>query len=341
MPLSTVDVAILGASGAVGEALLNILAQRHFPIGQLYLLASHRSAGQEIKFAGKIYRVQDAEHFDFSKVQLAFFSAGSKASEHFVPRAAAAHCLVIDNTSQFRYDDDVPLVISEVNPEAIADYKKRYIIANPNCSTMQLLPVLKPIYDAVGISRINVATYQSVSGAGGRAIGELRHQTTASLNNEPIISTVFPKPIAFNVIPQIDPFQANGYTREEMKMVWETQKILNDPEIKVNVTAVRVPVLYGHSEAVHLETKKKITTAKVRKLLSNAPGIVLMDDPQQGVYPTAVTEAAGRDPVFVGRVREDISHPLGIDLWIVADNIRKGAALNAIQIAEIVLRDYF
>ncbi len=341
MPIGSVDLAILGATGAVGEALLAILAERQFPVGQLYLLASKRSAGQTVEFAGKSYEIIDAETFDFSQVQLALFSAGADASAYFAPRATAANCVVVDNTSYFRYDDDVPLVIPEVNPDALANYTKCNIIANPNCSTIQLLVALKPIYDAVGINRINIATYQAVSGAGQRAVSELVNQTTTMLNGQPAEPMVFPQTIAFNAIPHIDTFQDNGYTREEMKMVWETQKILNDQTIKVNPTAVRVPVLYGHSEAVHIETNSKISIADVRQLLVAAPGVTVIDDPKTEQYPTALSDASGQDPVFVGRIREDISHPMGIDLWIVSDNIRKGAALNTIQIAEQLIKDYF
>jgi aspartate-semialdehyde dehydrogenase len=247
---------------------------------------------------------------------------------------------VIDNTSQFRYDDDIPLIVPEVNPEKIADYKNRGIIANPNCSTIQMLVALKPIYDAVGIDRINVCTYQAVSGTGKEAIEELASQTANLLNAKPIKAEVYPKQIAFNVLPQIDVFMDNGYTKEEMKMVWETQKIMGDSTIRVNATAVRVPVFYGHSEAVHIETRQKITAEQVRDLLRKAPGVVLMDERVNGGYPTAVTESAGQDATFVGRIREDISHPFGINLWVVADNVRKGAALNSVQIAEELVKNY-
>jgi len=247
---------------------------------------------------------------------------------------------VIENTSQFRYEPDIPLVVPEVNPDAIARYTTRGIIANPNCSTIQMLVAIKPIYDAVGITRINVATYQAVSGTGKEAIEELAVQSAALLNGKPIETQVYPKQIAFNVLPHIDVFQDNGYTKEEMKMVWETQKIMEDDTIKVNPTTVRVPVFYGHSEAVHIETRDKITAATARDILSRAPGIVVLDEQADGGYPTAVTEAAGQNPVYVGRIREDISHPRGLNLWVVADNVRKGAALNSVQIAERLIRDY-
>ena len=261
-------------------------------------------------------------------------------SAKYVPRATAAGCVVIDNTSHFRYEADVPLVISEVNPEAIADYRERNIIANPNCSTMQMLVALKPIYDAVGIVRINVATYQAVSGTGRAAIRELADQSGKLLNGLKIESHVYPRQIAFNVIPHIDIFQDNGYTKEEMKMHWETQKILNDASIAVNATAVRVPVFFGHAEAIHIETRDKISAENVKALLAKAPGVVVVDEQMPGGYPTPALEATGQDAVFVGRIREDFSHPEGLNLWVVSDNVRKGAALNAVQIAEILVRDY-
>ncbi len=329
-------IAIAGATGAVGEALLEILAERNFPFSDLIPLASERSAGGEVRCGKREYIVRELEGFDFSGVDIAFFSAGGKVSRQHAPRAAAAGAVVIDNTSEFRYDDDVPLVVSEVNPQKIAD-RPRGIIANPNCSTMQLMVVLKPIHDAVGIERINIATYQSVSGAGRLAMEELGRQTAAMLSFQSPEPERFPVQIAFNVIPHIDDFQENGYTKEEMKLVWETRKILGDESIQVNPTAVRVPVFYGHAEAVHLETREKISVAKARELIGAAPGVALVDEPKAAGYPTPVTHAAGKDPVFVGRIREDISHPRGLDLWVVADNIRKGAALNAVQIAEILV----
>lgn len=334
------NVAVVGATGAVGETMISILEQRNFPVDQLFPLASNRSAGSKVQFHGKYITVTDLADFDFSKAQIGLFSAGGSVSEAYAPKAAAAGCVVIDNTAHFRYDDDVPLVVPEVNPHAIADYKTRNIIANPNCSTIQMLVALKPIHDAVGIERINVATYQAVSGTGKEAIEELASQTAALLNATPIECKVYPKQIAFNVLPQIDVFQDNGYTKEEMKMVWETRKIFGDDTIKVNPTAVRVPAFYGHSEAIHIETKKKITAERARELLSKAPGVVVLDERAAGGYPTAVTEAAGHDPVFVGRIREDISHPQGLDLWVVADNVRKGAALNSVQIAELLIKDF-
>jgi aspartate-semialdehyde dehydrogenase len=334
------DVAVVGATGAVGETMLEILAERDFPVNNVYPLASERSAGKKIQFKGKHLTIQDLSSFDFSCVQIGLFSAGAGISEKYAPIAAKAGCVVIDNTSQFRYDDEIPLVVPEVNPHAIADYKRHGIIANPNCSTIQMLVALKPLHDAAGIERINVCTYQAVSGTGKEAISELASQTGELLNGRPAEAKVYPRQIAFNVLPQIDVFQDNGYTREEMKMVWETRKILEDESIQVNPTAVRVPVFYGHSEAVHVETREKLAASQARALLEKAPGIVVLDERKDGGYPTAVSEGATHDPVYVGRIREDISHPRGLDMWVVADNVRKGAALNSIQIAEILVKEY-
>ena len=334
------DVAVLGATGAVGETMLSILEERKFPVGEIYPLASSRSAGSAIRFNGRDVTVLDVADFDFSKAQIGLFSAGGSVSAEYAPKAAAAGCIVIDNTAHFRYEDDIPLVVPEVNPHAIAQYKNRGIIANPNCSTIQMLVALKPIHDAVGIERINVATYQAVSGTGKEAIDELARQTTDLFNHKEVACEIYPKRIAFNVLPHIDVFMENGYTKEEMKMVWETRKIMEDESIRVNPTAVRVPVFYGHSEAIHIETRKKISAQDARELLEKSPGIVVMDERVPGGYPTPATDAAGRDPVFVGRIREDISHPTGLDLWVVSDNVRKGAALNSVQIAEILIEKY-
>jgi aspartate-semialdehyde dehydrogenase len=334
------NVAVVGATGAVGETMLEILAERNFPVGEVFALASANSAGKRVEFNGGFLVVQDLATFDFSKVQIGLFSPGASVSEIYAPIAAAAGCVVIDNTSQFRYVDDIPLVVPEVNSEAIADYKNHGIIANPNCSTIQMLVALKPIHDAVGITRINVATYQAVSGTGKEAIEELGQQTMGIFNSKKPEPKVYPHQIAFNVLPQIDVFMDNGYTKEEMKMVWETQKIMGNKNILVNATAVRVPVFYGHSEAVHIETRDKITADEVRKLLAKAPGVTVIDERENGGYATAVTHSAGQDATFVSRIREDISHPRGIDLWVVSDNIRKGAALNSIQIAEVLIRDF-
>jgi len=334
------NIAVVGATGAVGEAMLSILEERKFPVDTVYALASSRSAGKRIAFNGGSLVVQDLENFDFSQAQIGLFSAGASLSEKYAPIAAAAGCVVIDNTSQFRYDDDIPLVVPEVNPESIAEHTTRGIIANPNCSTIQMLVALKPIYDAVGIERINVCTYQAVSGSGKEGVEEVVGQTAQLLNGKPITTKVYPKQIAFNVLPQIDVFMDNGYTKEEMKMVWETKKIMGDENIQVNPTAVRVPVFYGHSEAIHIETTEKVSAEKVREILSAAPGITILDEQVDGGYPTAVTESSGNDDVFVGRIREDISHEKGIDLWVVADNVRKGAALNSVQIAEELIKKY-
>jgi aspartate-semialdehyde dehydrogenase len=334
------DVCIVGATGAVGDTMVQVLKEQNFPVGNLYLLASSRSAGTKVEFNGKYITVQNIENFDFSKAQIGLFSAGASVSKDYAPKAAEAGCVVIDNTSQFRYEDDIPLVVPEVNPHAIARYTTRGIIANPNCSTIQMLVALKPIYDAVGITRINVATYQSVSGTGKEAIDELASQTTALLNMKKVVAEVYPKQIAFNCLPHIDVFMDNGYTKEEMKMVWETRKIMEDDSIQVNPTAVRVPVFYGHSEAIHIETRDKITTLMARDLLEKAPGVKLLDTREPGGYPTAVTEGAGQDYVFVGRIREDISHPRGLNMWVVADNVRKGAATNSVQIAQILVDKY-
>ena len=336
----TYDIAVVGATGAVGETMLSILAEQKFPVGEVYALASERSEGKRVAFGDRYLVVQNLETFDFGKAQIGLFSAGASVSDIYAPRAAEAGCIVIDNTSRFRYEDDIPLVVPEVNPDAVAGYVKRGIIANPNCSTIQMLVALKPIYDAVGIARINVATYQAVSGTGKEAIEELSMQTAQLLNGRPVECSVYPKQIAFNVLPQIDVFEENGYTREEMKMVWETHKIMSDDSIQVNPTAVRVPVFYGHSEALHIETHDKISAASAREILTGAPGVVVLDEHKDGGYPTAVTEGANHDAAYVGRIREDISHPKGLNLWVVSDNVRKGAALNSVQIAQILKKNF-
>lgn len=329
------NVAVVGATGAVGQTMLSILAERNFPIGTLHVLASERSAGGQIEFNGQKVTVADLATFDPSGVDFALFSAGGSISKEFAPKFAAAGAVVIDNSSAFRMDADVPLVVSEVNPDALNSIP-RGIVANPNCSTMQMLVAIAPIHRAVGISRINVATYQSVSGAGRSALEELGRQTANILSFKDPDPQRFPVQIAFNLIPHIDDFLDNGYTKEEMKLVWETRKILADDTIMVNPTAVRVPVFYGHSEAVHLETRQKISAAEVRSLLENAPGVTVVDERAAGGYPTPVTHASGTDAVYVGRIREDVSMENGLNLWVVSDNIRKGAALNAVQIAELL-----
>ena len=328
-------VAVVGATGAVGEAMLAVLAERKFPVGELVALASERSAGGEVAFGDDEVMVRDLATFDPAGVDIALFSAGGDVSREYAPKFAAAGAVVIDNSSAFRRDDDVPLVVAEVNPEAVKR-RPRGIVSNPNCSTMQMLVALAPLHRAAGIERIHVATYQSVSGTGRRALEELGRQTAALLNFQPAEPEVYPVQIAFNVIPHGGDFLDNGYTSEEMKLVWETRKILGDDAIAVNATMVHVPVFYGHSEAVWIETRDKLTAARARALLEAAPGVEVVDEAVGGGYPTPVTHASGRDPVFVGRIREDLSHPRGLNLWIVSDNIRKGAALNAVQLAELV-----
>ena len=329
------DVAVVGASGMIGEAMLSILEERNFPVRNIYPLGSERSAGTTVNFHGESVQIGLLSDFDFSRVQYGLFSAGASVSDVYAPKAAEKGCTVIDNTSRFRYDPEIPLVIPEINGSVLSE--DDHLIANPNCSTIQMLVALKPIYDAVGIDRINVCTYQSVSGAGRSAVNELADQTAALLNGRDAESSNFPKQIAFNALPHIDVFQENGYTKEEMKMVWETRKIFNDQSIRVNPTTVRIPVFFGHSEAVHIETKEKITADQARELLKATQGITVMDDPDDLQYPTAVTDAANRDDVFVGRIREDISHDRGLNMWVVSDNVRKGGALNSIQIAEYLI----
>ena len=334
------NIAIVGATGVVGKVFLEILEQRKFPIASLYLLASHNSIGKKISFNGKDIAVEDLANFDFTKADIGLFSAGALVSKKYAPKAVDANCIVIDNTSYFRRHNDIPLVVPEVNPSAIANYKNHNIIANPNCSTIQMLVALKPIYDEVGISRINVATYQAVSGSGQKAIDELTNQIINLMNVKDIDISVYPKQIAFNVIPHIDVFQDNDYTKEEMKIVWETRKILDDDTILINPTAVRVPVIYGHSEAIHIETKNKITKKQAINILSSAKGVSVINANEDGGYATPFTDASNKDDVFVSRIREDISHPLGLNLWVVSDNLRKGAALNSIQIAETLIHKY-
>lgn len=335
------NVAIIGATGIVGETLLTLLAERDFPVDTIFPLASHRSAGESVVFKGKPAIVEDVADFDFSKVHFAFFSAGAEVSLQYAPIAAEAGCTVIDNTSAYRYKDEVPLIVPEVNPEVLLNNKHTRIIANPNCSTIQMVLVLKPIFDACGIERVNVATYQSVSGAGNKAIKTLAKETADLLNGQPPEAPlVFSDQIAFNVLPHIDVFEENGYTREEMKMVWETRKILQAPSLAINPTAVRVPVFFGHAEALHIELEKSLPVDALKSLLAEAPGVKVIDDQNQR-YPTPVSHAANQDLVFVGRIRKDISHENGVNLWVVADNVRKGAALNAIQIAELLAHNSF
>ncbi|MGA0168738.1 MAG: aspartate-semialdehyde dehydrogenase [Pseudomonadales bacterium] len=337
--MKEVNVAIVGATGAVGEVMLEILAERQFPTKSVTLLASERSAGARIPFKDKNLTVKDLATFDFSETDIALFSAGGSVSEKYAPVAASQGCVVIDNTSFFRRDPDIPLIVPEVNLHTLGAFRNKKIIANPNCSTIQMVVALKPIYDAVGISRIHVSTYQAVSGSGKSGIEELAGQTAKLLNAQEVESRVYGKQIAFNAVPHIDDFQDNGFTKEEMKMVWETHRIFEDEAIQVSPTCVRIPVFFGHSEAVYVETKSPLSADDAKSLLGSAPGVEVLDTRARGGYPTAVTEAAGADPVFVGRIRNDVSNPLGLHLWVVSDNIRKGAALNSIQIAEALLSE--
>lgn len=334
------NIAVVGATGVVGEALLELLHSRKFPCDKVFALASQRSAGDTVLFGNRQLDVLDVAEFDFSKVAIAFFSAGSEVSAKYAPLAARAGCIVIDNTAHFRLDPDIPLIVSEVNPEQIIAYKKHNIIANPNCSTIQMLVALKPIYDAVGIAKITVATYQSVSGTGRAAISELVAQTGQLLNGQSVSPSVYPQQIAFNVLPHIDDFLDNGFTKEEMKMISETHKILQDDTIVINPTTVRVPVIYGHSEAITIETRKPLDALAARDLLQHAPGIAVLDDPKDQEYPTPLKDAVGQDEVFVGRIRNALDDKRILNLWVVADNVRKGAALNSVQIAEILVAKY-
>ncbi len=333
------NVAVVGATGAVGGAMLEVLDRRDFPVNNLRLLASERSRGKKLKFRGEEIAVEVLGKDSFAGIDIALFSAGASRSREFAPAAAEAGAVVVDNSSAFRMDPEIPLVVPEVNPHAIAQYERRGIIANPNCSTIQMLVALKPIYDEAGIRRIVVSTYQAVSGTGAAAIEELRRQAHDFAAGRELSHEVYPCQILFNCLPHIDVFLDNGYTREEMKMVNETRKIFEDDSIGVTATAVRVPVFYGHSEAVNVETEKKISAARVRELLAAAPGVKVVDEPSLSQYPLAI-DCAGRFETLVGRIREDESIANGINLWVVADNILKGAALNAVQIAEVLIGKY-
>ena len=331
------NIAVVGATGAVGEAMLSILAEYGFKGANVHALASEQSLGKTIEFGQRSLAVEVLDDFDFSGTDFALFSAGGGISLEHAPRAAGSGCTVIDNTSAFRRDPDIPLVIPEINGDLLKDLAAGSIIANPNCSTIQMLIAVAPIHAAAGIDRINVATYQSVSGAGSKGLEELARQTMDRLSFKDVKPSVFAQPIAFNAIPVIDSMQDNGYTREEMKMHWETCKILRDDSIGVNATAVRVPVFYGHSEAIHLETSRDISMEAVREAMQNAPGLELVVDSDPQAQVTAVTHAAGKDEVFVSRLRRDQTHPRGIDMWVVGDNVRKGAALNAVQILKMMV----
>ncbi len=333
------NMAIVGATGAVGEQMREVLDERDFPVGELRLLASERSAGQFLPFKGKDIRVDVLGEHSLRGIDIGLFSAGGSVSGKFAPVAVADGAVVVDNTSHFRMDTDIPLVVPEVNAGAIAQYRNRGIIANPNCSTIQMVVALKPIHDAARIKRVVVSTYQSVSGAGRRAMDELSQQVVALFSGRELKKEKFPHQIAFNCIPHIDVFADGGYTKEELKMINETRKILGEPSLAVTATTVRVPVFCSHSESVNIETEKKLTVADVRALLREAPGVIVADEVENNIYPMAI-EATGKDATFVGRIREDNSIPNGLNLWVVADNLRKGAALNAVQIAEILIRDY-
>jgi aspartate-semialdehyde dehydrogenase len=332
-------VAVAGATGAVGNEMISTLEQRKFPVKKLKLLASSRSVGKTISFRGEEIEVEELTENSFKGVDIGLFSPGGSVSLKFAPIAAASGCVVIDNTSAFRMEKDIPLVVPEVNEHAIKDYKKRGIIANPNCSTIQMVVVLKPLHDTAKIKRVVVSTYQAVSGTGKKAIHELEQQVLAIYGNKKIEANVYPYQIAFNCLPQIDSFIENGYTKEEMKMVNETKKIMEDDSIAVTATTVRVPVFYGHSESVNVEFEKAITPDEAREILRKAPGVTVVDDPSKKLYPLAI-DAAGKDDTFVGRIRTDESIAHGLNMWIVADNIRKGAALNAVQIAEVLIKKY-
>ncbi|MEW6088999.1 MAG: aspartate-semialdehyde dehydrogenase [bacterium] len=332
------NVAVAGATGAVGQEMLKTLERRKFPVKGILPLASSRSAGKKIVFRGKEYTVQKLKENSFRGIDIALFSAGAERSRMFAPAAAKSGAVVIDNSSAFRMDKDIPLVVPEVNPHMIKKHKG--IIANPNCSTIQMVVALKPIHDVARIKRIVVTTFQAVSGTGAKAIVELLEQTKALINKNKYPPKVYPHQIAFNCLPHIDVFLPNGYTKEEMKMVNETRKIMEDDTIKVTATTVRVPVFRSHSESVNIETEKKITPDEARKILSRSPGIILEDDPSKNIYPLAVN-AEDKYEVFVGRIREDESIPSGLNMWIVSDNLLKGAASNAVQIAEVLIRDCF
>ncbi len=334
------NIAVVGATGQVGEALFEILHERQFPIKNIFALASSKSLGKIITCGERTIQISELSKFDFAQVDIAFFSAGGEVSSKYVPKATAANCVVIDNTSTFRYESNIPLIVPEVNSSEIKHFKKTNIIANPNCSTIQMVVALKPIHDTYGIKRVNVSTYQSVSGSGRSGIEELAAQTSSLLNAKGIEKNIYPEQIAFNCIPQIDHFMDNGYTKEEMKMVWETKKILGDESIQVNATTVRVPVFFGHSEAISIELKTKFQLGDVISLLEKSPGLIVSPENKEGQYPTAAVTAAASDAVYVGRIRRDISTDSGLNLWVVADNVRKGAALNSIQIAEILIAKY-
>jgi aspartate-semialdehyde dehydrogenase len=333
------NIAVVGATGAVGEQLREVLEDRQFPVDELRLLASERSAGQFLPFQGRQVRVGILKEDSFENIDIALFSAGGKVSANFAPKAVGAGAVVVDNTAFFRMESDIPLIVPEVNPKEIAKYKNRGIVANPNCSTIQMVVALKPIHDAARIKRVVVSTYQSVSGAGRMAMEELSQQVAALFNGRELKKEKFPHQIAFNCIPHIDVFMADGYTKEEWKMIQETRKILGEPNLPVTATTVRVPVFLSHSESVNVETVVKLSAAETKRILREAPGVIVVDEPENNCYPTPI-DASGKDATYVGRIREDESVANGLNLWVVSDNLRKGAALNAVQIAEILVRDF-
>lgn len=334
-----INVVVAGATGAVGNQMISCLEERDFPVKSIKLLASHRSAGRKLRFKGDEIVVEELKEDSFKGFDIALFSAGGETSKKFAPYAAKDGCVVIDNSSAWRMDPDIPLIVPEVNPHALAGYKNKMIIANPNCSTIQMVVALNPIHKKYGIKRVVVSTYQAVSGTGKKAIDELFDQTRAMINFLDYEKNVYPHRIAFNCIPHIDVFLDNDYTKEEMKMVNETRKILEDDTIGITATTVRVPVFYSHSESINIETRSRISVDEVKSLLEKAQGIQVVDDPAKNIYPLAI-DAAGKDVTLVGRIRKDESIENGINIWVVSDNIRKGAATNAVQIAEVLVKEY-
>lgn len=336
----TFDVAVIGATGVVGEQIVALLEERAFPVGALHVLASERSAGRRVEFRGRHLRVETLETFDMARARVCLFAAGARAAGAFVPRAVEAGCVVVDCSSRFRDEPGVPLVVPEVNGEAVAGHATRGIVAGPGAATVQLVVALAPIHEAAGIARIDVVTCHAVSGTGRAGVEALAGETAALLNARPVEPRVYPRQIAFNVLPAVDEREENGYTRAETALIRETRKIFGDGSIPVNATCARVPVFFGHSAAVHVETREKLDAAAARELLEGAAGVEVMDEPADGGYPTAATDSAGADAVLVGRIREDVSRPNGLDLWVVSDNVRRGAALNSVRIAEILAKDF-
>jgi len=339
--MKQLNIAVVGAASLVGETILSILEERVFPVAKMYPLTHQDSPEKPIEFNGESLTIEEVADFDFGKADIAFFAGDINVAKKYIPLAATENCIVIDSTSFSNQDENIPMIVPEVNCERIGDYKHKNILAIPSSAAIPLLVALKPIYDAVGITRINVATYQAVSSTGKEAISELVDQTVELLNGRPAKNAVYQKQIAFNVLPQVDDLEENGYTVAEMNIIRETRRVLNNSSIEINVTAVQVPVLYGHSEALHIETGDKLSTRQAQEILKQAPGIIVVEDEKKLDYPTAITEAGGEDAVYIGRIREDISCDRGLNLWVVSDNVRKGAALNAVQIAEILLNHHF